>query len=61
MADTFFFPYFSGLKPNVTKSEIVGIGFLKGVQVTICGMRYIDLNINTLKILGTYFSYNEKL
>ena len=25
-----FFSYFSGLKPNLTKSEIAGIGVLKG-------------------------------
>ena len=52
---------FSGLKPNLTKSGIVGIGVLKGVQVAVCGMRCTDLNIDTLKILGTHFSYNKKL
>ena len=57
----YFFSYFSGLKPNLTKSEIVGIGVLKGIQVTVCGLRCIDLNNDTLKILGTHFSYNEKL
>ena len=31
------------------------------VQVTVCGMRYIDLNTDKLKILGIHFSYNEKL
>ena len=62
MVDTFhFFSYFSGSKPNLTKSGIAGIGFLKGVQVAVCGMRCIDLNVDTLKILGTHFSYNEKL
>ena len=62
MADTFsFFSYFSGLKTNLTKSEIAGIGVLKGVQVAVCGIRCIDLNVDTLKILGTHFSYNEKL
>ena len=39
----------------------MGIGVLKGVQVAVCGMRCIDLNINMLKILGTHSSYNEKL
>ena len=53
--------HFSGLKPNLTKSEIAGIGVLKGLQVAVCGIRCIDLNIDTLKILGTHFSYNEKL
>ena len=62
MFDTFLFSvYFSGLKPNLTKSEISGIGVLKRVQLAVCGMRYIDLNIDTLKTLGTHFPYNEKL
>ena len=50
--------HFSGLK---TKFEIGGIEVLKVVQVAICGMRCIDLNNNAIKILGTHFSYNEKL
>ena len=29
--------------------------------MVVCGMRCIDLNIDTLKILGTHFSYNKKL
>ena len=56
-----FFLDFSGLKPNLTKSEVAGIGVLKGVQEIVCGMHCKDLNIDTLKILGTHFSYNEKL
>ena len=59
IVDTFF-SYFSGLKPNLTKSEIASIAILKGIQVTVCGMRCRDVNIETLKILGTHFSYNEK-
>ena len=51
----FFFSYFSGLKPNLTKSEIAGIEFLKGVQVAVCGMHCIDLNNDALQILGTHF------
>ena len=27
--------------------------------MTVCGMRYINLKINTIKILGIHFSYNE--
>ena len=62
MVDTFFFfSYFSGSKTNLTKSEIAGIEVLKGIQVAVCGMRCIDLNVDTLKILGTHFSYDEKL
>ena len=56
-----FFSYFSGLKPNLTKSEIAGIGILKGVQLAACSILYINLNNDTLKILLTYFCYNEKL
>ena len=56
-----FFSYFSGLEPNFKKSEIAVIGAPKGVQVAVCGLRYIDLNNDTLKIVGTHFSYNEKL
>ena len=51
----FFFSYFSGLKPNLTKSEIAGIESLKGVQVAVCGMHCIDLNNDALQILGTHF------
>ena len=55
------FSKFSGLKPNKSKCEIAGIGVLKGVQVALCGMRCIDLVSNIVKILGIYYSYNEKL
>ena len=55
------FSKFSVLKPNKIKCEIAGIGALKGVQVALCGMRCIDLVSNTVKILGLYYSYNEKL
>ena len=60
VVDTFlFFSYFSRLKPNLTKSEIAGIGVLKRAQVY--SMSCIILNIDKLKILGTYFSLNRKL
>ena len=62
IVDTFdFFSYFSGLKPNLRKSEIAGIGVLKGVQVAVCGVHCIDLNNDTLKILSNNFSYNKKI
>ena len=56
-----FFSYFSGLKPNFKKSEIVGIRALKGVQVSLYGLLCIDLFNDTSKILSTHFCYNEKL
>ena len=40
---------------------ITGTGVLKGVQVAVCGMRCVNLKDDTLKILDTYFSYNEKM
>ena len=43
------------------KSEIASIGVLKGFQVAVSCVRCIDLNIDTLKILGTHFCYNKKL
>ena len=55
------FSLFSGLKPNLTKGKISGIGALKGVQVEVCGMRCIDLCNEAIKILGTYFSYNSRI
>ena len=48
------FSLFSGLKPNLTKCEIAGIGALKGVQVAVCGMKCIDLYNEASKILGTF-------
>ena len=56
-----FFSDFSGLKPNLSKCEITGIGVLKRAQVTVCSMRCVDLKNDTLKVLGTHFSYSEKL
>ena len=49
------------IKTIFRKSKIAGIGARKGVQVAICGLHCIDLYIDTLKILRTHFSYNEKL
>ena len=54
------FPYFSGLKPNFTKSKIAGIGSLKSVQVAVCGMNEIDLCKESLKIVGIHFSYDKQ-
>ena len=55
------FSRFSGLRPNLSKCEIAGIGVLKGVKVTVCGIQYVDLVLDTIKIFGTRFCYNEKL
>ena len=60
MVQTFFL-YFSGLKPNLTKSEVVHIRALKGVQVVVCGMPRIDLNNDTLKNIGYSLLLKQKM
>ena len=49
------------LKPNTTKCEVAGISVLKEVQVAICGMKCTELRNEAIKILGVYFSYNQKI
>ena len=39
----------------------MGIGVLNGVQVALCGMKCVNLNNKTVKILGVHFSYNKTL
>ena len=53
------FSKYSGLKPNLEKCEIAGIGVLKSVKVAIYGMNCIDLCDDTIKITGIHFSYNK--
>ena len=55
------FSKFSELKSNKSKCEIARRGALKGVQVALCGIGCIDLVSNIVKILGIYYSYNDKL
>ena len=50
----------SALKPNNSKCEAAGIEALKGVRMTLCGMKCTDLRLNTVKILGIPFSYDKK-
>lgn len=35
---------FSGLKPNIGKCEIAGIGLLKRPTEAICGLKLVDLS-----------------
>ena len=44
------------LKPNKSKCEIARISALKGVRVVLCGLQCINLNEETVKILGIHFS-----
>ena len=55
------FSSFSGLKPNISKCEICGLGPLKGVEMAVCGMQTADLTKDVTRILGIYLSYNINL
>ena len=56
-----YYSTFSGLKPNFFKCKIAGIGSLKGVEVAVCSIKCVKLEVNTIKILGIHFSNNNKL
>ena len=55
------FYHFSGLKANIGKCKIAGIGSLKGVTEAVCGLKSVGLSNDTIKILGIHFSYNKKV
>ena len=55
------FSNFSGLKFNKTKFEIAGIGVLNGLQVELCGMKCVNFNNQTMKILRVHFLYHKNL
>ena len=52
---------YSGLRLNASKSEICGIGAKKGDIVDLFGAKCLNLEIEAIKILGVYFSYNKSL
>ena len=56
-----YFSHFSGLKPDKSKCEIACIGVLEGVKVALCGMRCVNLDEDTTKILEIHHSYNKQL
>ena len=53
------FSKYSGLKANVSKCEIAGIGVKNGAQLALLGLRNINLNDDSIRILGVHFSYNS--
>ena len=53
------FSSFSRLRPNFTKCEIAEIDVLTSVNVALCGMKYLDLTKECIKIF--HISYNRKL
>ena len=50
----------SGLRPNLSKRGIAGIGSLKDAKVALCGLEGLDLTKESIKILGVCISYNKK-
>ena len=50
------FSNISGLHPKFTKCEIAGIVVLKSVNVTLCGMKYLDLTKKCINVLGEHIS-----
>ena len=50
------FGKFSGLKLNREKTEAMNLGNFDLVHNNACGIRWL----HSVKILGIYFSYNEK-
>ena len=55
------FESWSSLKLNLSKSELCGIGVKKGVDLAFCGCKVVNLDKETVKILGAHFSYNMLL
>ena len=55
------FSSFSGLKPNISKSEICGLVPLYEVEMAVCGMQSFDLTRDAIKILGIYSSHSINL
>ena len=54
------FSWFSGLKPNIAKCEIAGLGPLKGVLEAFCCLKTVELTNDAVKILGIHFSYHNE-
>ena len=52
------FSKYSGLKANISKCEIAGIGVKNGAQMARLGLKCVDLNNDSIRILGVHFSYN---
>ena len=55
------FSEFAGLKVNRSKCEIAGIGVKNGVKVALLGLKCVDLNNDSIRILGYHFSYNNNI
>ena len=54
-------PFFLDWNQIWQNVKILGVGTLKKVQGAVCGMRCIDLCNEAIKMLDTYFSYNNRI
>ena len=48
------FSIFFGLKGNLLKHKVAGIGSLKEVKIAVCGIKCIDLTTEATKILDVH-------
>ena len=55
------FSFFSGLKANFSKCEIVGLGSLKKILEAVCSLTSINVTTDTINILCDHFSYNDTI
>ena len=53
------FDMVSALHPNFSKCEIAGICSLKDAKVVLCELKSLDLNKESIKILGVHISYKK--
>ena len=55
------FSKYSDLITNTDKCEICGIGVKRGEKIALCGMKYVNLLTDSIKILGIHYSYNSEI
>ena len=48
------YPKHSSRKSNFSKCEIAGTGSQKGDEVAVCGIKCVNVKVNTIKILGIH-------
>lgn len=56
-----YFSSFSGFKLNFSKCELCGFGALKGVETALCNVKNVNIEKDSIKILGVHFTYNKKI
>ena len=55
------FSLFSGMKINLSKCELAGIGVKRSVLTALLGVNNVSLLTNCIRILGVNFTYDSKL